>query len=99
MVRFLLATVFLSGMVLEPKSCNIGFGSPTPAPSGFSLSVPFFYQSPQYCGPASIEMWAAYDGRTVSQQAIANYIGCTVNGSTQAQILKGVQYFTTSGHD
>ncbi len=99
MVRFLLAAMLLGGMVLEPKSCNIGFGSPSPTATGFTLNVPFYYQSPQYCGPASVEMWAAYDGRAISQQTIANYTGCTVYGATQAQILKGVQYFTTSGHD
>jgi len=101
MVRFLAALLFL-GTVLEPKSCNVNFGggSTDPsAPSGFNLAVPFFYQSAQYCGPASVEMWAAYDGITVSQQQIANYIGCTVNGSTQAQIVNGVDHFTVSGHD
>jgi len=102
MVRFLVAVMFLAGTVLEPKSCSINFGggSDNPsAPSGFNLAVPFFYQSPQYCGPASIEMWAAYDGVTATQQQIANYIGCGVNGSTQEQIVVGVQHFTVSGHD
>lgn len=102
MVRFLVAIMFLAGTVLEPKSCSVNFGggSDNPsAPSGFTLGVPFFYQSPQYCGPASIEMWAAYDGVTATQQQIANYTGCTVNGATQEQILVGVQHFTMSGRD
>lgn len=100
MVKFLAALLFLGGTVLEPKSCSVSFGdgSDNPsAPSGFNLNVPFFYQSPQYCGPASIEMWAAYDGVTVSQQQIANYIGCSVNGASQQQILTGVEHFTVSG--
>lgn len=102
MVRFLVAVMFLTGTVLEPKSCSVNFGggSDDPsAPSGFTLAVPFFYQSPQYCGPASVEMWAAYDGVTATQQQIANYIGCGVNGSTQEQIVNGVEHFTVSGRD
>ena len=103
MVRFLVAVMFMAGTVLEPKSCSVNFGggSDDPsAPSGFTLNVPFFYQSPQFCGPASIEMWAAYDGVTTTQQQIANYTGCSVNvGATQEQVVVGVQHFTVSGHD
>ena len=105
MVRFLVAVMFLAGTVLEPKSCSVNFGggSDNPsAPSGFNLSVPFFAQDPnfQFCGPASIEMWAAYDGVTATQQQIANYIGCSVtHGAAPAEILSGTQHFTVSGHD
>ena len=70
------------------------------APSGFTLAVPFFYQNSLLsCGPASIEMWAAYDGVTATQQQIASYIGCGGNGATQEQIVNGVQHFTVSGRD
>lgn len=98
----LLAVIVLSGAVLSEKTCTVGFGSGSTDPSNpsaITLNVPFFYQIPFYCGPASIEMWAAYDGMTVTQQDIANYIGCAPNGSTAGQILAGVQHFTTSGRD
>ncbi len=105
MVRFLAAVMLLGGTVLEPRSCSVNFGggSDNPsAPSGFNLSVPFYAQDPdfQFCGPASIEMWAAWDGVTATQQEIANYIGCSVtHGASPAQILGGVQHFTRSGVD
>src|ERR1700739_1375799 len=56
MVRFL-AVICLGGTVLAPKSCSINFGGPGDNQvTGFNLSVPFFFQSAQYCGPASVEM-------------------------------------------
>ena len=33
MVRFLVAVVFLSGTVLEPKSCSVNFGGGSDNPS------------------------------------------------------------------
>ena len=100
----ILALMLLGGFVISPKTCNVSFGTGSnnpSSPSGFTLGVPFFYEDPSFrsCGPASVEMWAAYDGTAVTQHDIANYIGCTVNGATQGQILKGVQHFTASGRD
>jgi hypothetical protein len=94
-----LALVFLAGSVLVPKSCTIGSGD-SGSGSSFTIGVPFFLQSSNYCGPASIEMWAAYDKVPVTQQQIANYIGCsTATGSSPDQIVEGVQHFTVTGRD
>jgi hypothetical protein len=100
----LIAVVLLAGAVAVPKSCSINFGSGSTnpsAPSSAVLNVPFFMQQQELsCGPAAIEMWAAYDGVSTTQQEIGSYIGCGANGSTSpGQIVAGVQHFTTSGKD
>lgn len=102
-MRALVATILLGTTVSMPRSCTISFGSGSDnpsQPSSIALPVPFYSQSAMNCGPASIEMWAAYDGITTTQQEIANYIGCSpTGGASQQQILSGVQHFTESGRD
>src|ERR1700761_1793006 len=100
----LVAPLLLITALAVPKSCNISFGSGSDnpnAPSSRTLSVPFYMQQSSFsCGPAAIQMWAAYDGVTATQQAIGAYIGCDPNGTTSPpQIDAGVQHFTTSGRD
>jgi hypothetical protein len=102
MLRLLAVAMLTVASVAVPKSCTLGTGSGSGSSGGSSVSlgVPFFTQSANYCGPASIEMWSAYDGVFATQQQIASYIGCsTATGSSPAQILEGVLRFTTSGRD
>ena len=88
-----LTVLLLAGTVVAPKSCTIG--SPPPGDgSSFTIGVPFFLQTPNHCGPASIEMWAAFDGVSVSQDQIAAYIGCSISSTASpAQVVEG---FSTS---
>lgn len=103
MVRFLVAIMFLGSAVLAPKSCSVGFGGGSNGTSGSpALAVPWVSQdNSEYCGPASILMWALYDGVTgLTQTEIGNYIGTSLsNGSTREQIVAGVNYYTRSGRD
>jgi hypothetical protein len=94
-----LTVLLLAGTVIAPKSCTIG--SPPPGNgSSFTIGVPFFPQTPNHCGPASIEMWAAFDGVSVSQDQIAAYIGCPASSTASPdQIVEGVQHFTRTGRD
>ncbi len=100
----LLSVALLAGTVAMPRGCTISFGSGSTdpaAPTSSTLNVPFFPQEMELsCGPASIEMWAAYDGVTATQQQIGSYIGCGADGNTSAaQLVSGVQHFTISGKD
>jgi hypothetical protein len=57
----------------------------------------FAQQTPDYCVPASIQMWAAYNGNRVSQTTIANYVG-TVQfiGTPALNVAPGVDHFTAT---
>lgn len=103
MVRFLVAVMFLGGTVLVPKSCTVGFGGGSNTTSGSpALAVPWVSQENiQYCGPASILMWALYDGVSgLTQTSIGNHIGTSLSsGSSREQIVAGVDYYTRSGRD
>lgn len=96
-----LAGLLLMTALIAPKSCQITFGGPPPPGqvSGFALGVPWFQQQGTlYCGAASIQMWAAYDHLTYSQNTIANAIGLDpASGVSRDAILAGVHQFTSSG--
>lgn len=83
--------------LLMAKSCTIGFGNPQgTGGAGTHLGVPFIAQSSQFnCGPASIQMWAWYNGnRSLTQQEIANYIGCSpTSGTTTDALVRGAQHY------
>ena len=87
--------------IIVSKSCSISFGSPPPpgVVSGFSLGVPWYQQQgTQYCGAASIQMWAGYDKRYYTQSSIATAIGLDpASGVSREAILGGVHQFTSSG--
>jgi hypothetical protein len=92
--------------VMIPKSCTItigggGGGSGSGGGNTVSLGVPWVSQdNDHFCGPASILMWALYDGISGhTQTEIASSIGTTQGGSSPQQITVGVQRFTRSGHD
>jgi hypothetical protein len=80
------------GFLLAAASCDIGFGGGPP----FTLQVFWVpQQNPYYCVPASIHMWALYDGYAVTQDAIALYVGTAAPGGTPAfNVPGGVQHFT-----
>jgi hypothetical protein len=86
--------------LLSLKSCTISFGNPQgTGGSSFKLGVPFLAQQGQFnCGPASIQMWAWFNGnRSVTQTQIANYVGCSpTSGTSTEAIVRGTQYFATS---
>ena len=86
------------------KSCSVGFGGGNSNGTSGSpaLAVPWVGQeNSEYCGPASILMWALYDGVSgLTQTAIGTHIGTSVSsGSSPSQIVAGVDYFTRSGRD
>lgn len=61
------------------------------------LYVPYFEQeTTYYCAIACIQMWAAKDGITATQQEIANYIGMGVCGVNPMLLERGVAHFTCS---
>ena len=83
------------------KGCTIGFGNPQDNGGGSAnLNVPYIAQEGMLtCGPASVQMWAWYNGNgSVTQQQIANYIGCNPNaGSSVSGITSGVRHFANVG--
>jgi hypothetical protein len=87
--------------LLIAKSCTIGTGNPQDTGGGSAnLRVPYIAQvGALTCGPAAVQMWAWYNGNTsVTQQQIANYIGCSPNaGSSIGGITSGVQHFANVG--
>jgi Peptidase_C39 like family len=93
----------LLSATLVMKSCSVGFGGGSNTTSGSpALAVPWVGQeNSEYCGPASILMWALYDGVTgLTQTQIGNHIGTSLaTGSSQSQIAAGVDYYTRSGRD
>jgi hypothetical protein len=92
--------ILLLGFVMASKSCNLTFGGPSDQSSGSpNLGVPYRAQENPVtlCGPASIQMWAAYDGRQATQQEIANAIGCSARSAEDInQTALGVRIFTRS---
>lgn len=73
--------------------CNL-LGEP-----GFMLDVPYRSQDPESfdCGPASVQMWRAYDGLPeVSQQQIGQWMGGTSCGASQEEIAAAVNHFTNT---
>jgi hypothetical protein len=67
-----------------------------------ATNVPWVQQqNDEYCGPASILMWALHDDITnLTQTIIGDKIGTSLaTGSSPAQILYGVNYFTATGRD
>jgi hypothetical protein len=95
---------FLMAAVVATKSCTISVGGNSGAGSSGSpgLNVPWIAQvNSEYCGPASILMWALYDHvSNLTQDQIGSYIGASpTSGSSPTGILNGVHYFTISGRD
>jgi hypothetical protein len=86
-----LAGVLIAGALLA-VSCNIGFGGP----ALFTLPVPWLLQQNNYyCAPASIQMWALFDGNSVLQVTIANYVGTvSPDGTLSVNVAPGVDHFT-----
>ncbi|MEA2692541.1 MAG: Peptidase like family [Acidobacteriota bacterium] len=93
-----LGTVLLLPALLLPRTCTVNLGGGTPdSPGEVKLGVPYVAQQDAYaCGPASILMWALYDGRTnVTQAQIAQYVGCsTGSGTLLDRLAPGVRAFT-----
>ncbi len=93
-----LGAILLVPVLLFPRTCTVGLGGGTPdSPGEVKLGVPYVTQQNNYaCGPASILMWALYDGRTnVTQAQIAQYVGCsTTSGTLLSRLVPGVQAFT-----
>lgn len=79
----------LASLVLT--GCNV-YSSPA-----FRLNVPYRAQtSDHYCAPAAILMWRLYDRLPeVSQDTIANYVGCHF-GTAEPRIVDGVNHFTNT---
>src|SRR5271167_4920782 len=73
-------------------SCDIGFGDGAPISIGVQWIA---QQTPYYCVPAAIEMWALFDGYSVSQSTIAAYVGTVAPSGTPAvNVPSGVVHFT-----
>ncbi len=86
------------------KSCTLSFGGDSGDGSSGApnLGVPWVRQTSLLgCGPASVLMWALYDGMTgVTLTEIENTIGWTPSvGASQPQIVHGVNTYTRSGKD
>jgi Peptidase_C39 like family len=84
------------------KSCTFGGGGSNGTSGSPALGVPWVSQeNSEYCGPASILMWALYDGvGGLTQTSIGNHIGTSLaTGSSPSQIVAGVNYYTRSGRD
>ena len=82
--------------LLAAVSCTIGSGDGTPS----GLNISWFGQlNAYYCAPASIQMWAFFDGSRVSQNTIAAAIGTVAPSGTPAfEVAPGVNKFTGT-HD
>jgi hypothetical protein len=90
--------------VIATKSCTISVGGTSGNGSSGSpgLNVPWVSQAnSEYCGPASILMWALSDHvSNLTQTQIGTYIGASpTTGSSPEGILAGVIHFTASGAD
>ena len=87
--------------VVSMKTCTITFGNPPPpgVVTNFSLGVPWYQQQgPQYCGAASVQMWAGFDRLFFTQSGIATTMGLDpAHGVDRGAIQLGVNRFTSSG--
>jgi hypothetical protein len=100
MLKTVIAAITMAATL---KSCYIGTGGAGSTTSySPDLPVPWIAQEEgEWCGPASIVMWATYDGqRGLTQQQVASFIGTSSTfGSSIQEVQAGVIHFTFSGRD
>lgn len=72
--------------------CNL------PKSTGIKLGVPFRAQERHdwdYCGPAAVQMWMFYDGRTTASQSnIYSFLGGSGRGIHPDNLAAAVRYYT-----
>ncbi len=99
----LLALVMMASVVTKGCTITLGSDGSGDGSSGSpALNVPYVQQqNPEYCGPASILMWALYDHvENLTQTQIGAYIGASAStGSSPQAIASGVEHFTLTGKD